>query len=235
MMAVVRRLTFLRVFCGLAACGAFLQILQGAGISRGASRVKEETEAVVLAAAISAGSSTNATIAEVEEDITKLPAALRPSNFTWCCTQLSTKTKQIRSPYYATCHTEQACENNTLYPFRSEYEKKFLEPYILPVADKADYRRICREAANELKPNVTWCKIEPSGDRNASTFSIPQSFYPTGCSYYNGMGGDSGPYDRLLLFPTHKLAFCGIPKSGISRWLQFLRFTNGARDYQDVP
>jgi hypothetical protein len=45
-------------------------------------------------------------------------------------------------------------------------------------------------------------------------------------------GGGSGPYDRLYLYPSGKLAFCGIPKAGITHWLHFLRFTIGAKDYQ---
>jgi hypothetical protein len=48
----------------------------------------------------------------------------------------------------------------------------------------------------------------------------------------NGMGGGSGPYDCLYLYPSGKLAFCGIPKAGITQWLHFLRFTIGAKDYQ---
>jgi hypothetical protein len=49
------------------------------------------------------------------------------------------------------------------------------------------------------------------------------------------MGGGSGPYDRLYLYPKGKLAFCGIPKAGITQWLHFLRFTLGAKDYQSIP
>lgn len=51
----------------------------------------------------------------------------------------------------------------------------------------------------------------------------------------NGMCGGSGPYDRLYLYPSGKLAFCGIPKAGITQWLHFLRFTIGAKDYQSIP
>ena len=49
------------------------------------------------------------------------------------------------------------------------------------------------------------------------------------------MAGNSGPYDRALLFPSNNLLFCGIPKAGITQWLQFLRFTLGAKDYQSSP
>lgn len=56
-----------------------------------------------------------------------------------------------------------------------------------------------------------------------------------GCSDVIGMSGMSGSFDRMILFPPGKLAFCGIPKVGYSAWLQFLRFTLGAKDYQSHP
>lgn len=203
--------------------------ISGAEISREASQGREASEEVV--AAVPAGGMSNDAIVQEKENIAELPAAIRPSNFTGCCSHLIKNLKLIGKHSHATCHTEQACENNTLYPFRSEEEKIFLERHY---PNAASHRRICREAANGLEPEVTWCKIKPRGNRKTGNLPIPESFYPTGCSHW-GMGGGSGPYDRLLLFPTYKLAFCGIPKSGISRWLQFLRFTNGARDYQDAP
>merc|ERR1740139_1541042 len=58
---------------------------------------------------------------------------------------------------------------------------------------------------------------------------------PTGCSTVTGMSGLSGPFDRTILFPTYKLAFCGIPKVAYTSWLQFLRFTIGAKDYRSFP
>eukprot|EP00956_Cyclotella_meneghiniana_P042669 scaffold248975_cov60-Cyclotella_meneghiniana.AAC.1 len=54
---------------------------------------------------------------------------------------------------------------------------------------------------------------------------------PPGCSRFSE-GGGSGSYQHLTLFPQGKLAFCGIPKVSITQWLQFLRFTFGAKDYQ---
>jgi hypothetical protein len=57
---------------------------------------------------------------------------------------------------------------------------------------------------------------------------------PPGCSQISE-GGGSGPYQHLTLFPTAKLAFCGIPKVSITQWLQFLRFTFGAKDFAAFP
>jgi len=70
-----------------------------------------------------------------------------------------------------------------------------------------------------------WCQ---------ETEKLNLDFFPTGCSNFN-MGKKSGPFDRLFIFPDAKLAFCGIPKAGITQWLQFLRFTFGAKDYQSNP
>ena len=42
-------------------------------------------------------------------------------------------------------------------------------------------------------------------------------------------------FQHVILFPKHKLAFCGIPKVGITQWEQFLRFYIGAKDYPALP
>ncbi len=39
----------------------------------------------------------------------------------------------------------------------------------------------------------------------------------------------------FCFFPSLYPAFCGIPKVGITQWIQFLRFTLGARDYRAHP
>jgi len=158
-----------------------------------------------------------------------IPNALEPppANFTKCC--LSRSSQDIQNSWKSTCYTPRACENHTLYPFQSVAEEEFMQQREFLPADKKQHRKHCSAAANQLHQEVTWCRVTPSSNQ-----SLPESFYPTGCSQYS-MGADSGPYDRMLIFPGAKLAFCGIPKSGITRWLQFLRFTLGAKDYQDAP
>ena len=56
--------------------------------------------------------------------------------------------------------------------------------------------------------------------------------------------GTRSAYQNLLIFPsssnqhikkTNKLAFCGIPKNGITNWIQLLRFIIGAPDYLSIP
>ena len=58
--------------------------------------------------------------------------------------------------------------------------------------------------------------------------------YPKGCSWVSHSGG-SGAFQHVLIFPSAKLAFCGIPKVGITQWEQFLRFYMGAKDYPSLP
>jgi len=153
------RLLTLRLLCGVAAILLLLQIRQGGEISRYLAS---------YSAVGDAGTGATVLVDDDEDDITTLPAALQPSNFTQCCTKLSTNPKVLKSTWKTTCHTEQACENNTLYPFHSEEEKEFLETYIRFSAERAEHRRICQEAANELNPEVTWCKIKVRGSNNAS-------------------------------------------------------------------
>ncbi|KAL3940082.1 MAG: hypothetical protein SGARI_001130, partial [Bacillariaceae sp.] len=40
---------------------------------------------------------------------------------------------------------------------------------------------------------------------------------------------------HLLFIPKAKLIFCGVPKSGITEWIKFVRFVMGARDYLATP
>ena len=40
---------------------------------------------------------------------------------------------------------------------------------------------------------------------------------------------------HVMFIPKANLLMCGIPKVGISEWLKFLRYTNGANDYLALP
>ena len=124
-----------------------------------------------------------------------LPEALQPVTFDGCC----------ESHIKSTCLTEKAC-NNSLYPFSSEEEAKMFEMWNPPLSEKVQHRHQCNIASNSMAPPTRWCS------NNTSSYN-----FPTGCSQYS-MSGRSGPYDRVLLFPQGKLAFCGIPKGGITQW-----------------
>jgi hypothetical protein len=95
-----------------------------------------------------------------------------------------------------------------------------LHQYIPTLEDKSARRKLCKVANDRLLPTNSWC------GKNSS--------FPMGCSRHI-MGHGSGPYDRALLFPSARFIFCGIPKAGVTQWLQFLRFTIGAKDYQSYP
>jgi len=141
-----------------------------------------------------------------------LPEALKPVTSKDCC---NGNNRQV-------CLTEKAC-NSTLYPLKTPEQVEMLQQYIPTLKAKLRLKNRCIRAKKNLKPPTQWCAS------NTSNYH-----YPMGCSMFS-MGGGSGPYDRLLLFPEGKLAFCGIPKAGITQWLQFLRFTLGAKDYQSEP
>lgn len=143
-----------------------------------------------------------------------LPEALGPVTFDACCDNDDNNA----------CLTERAC-NDPLYPFSSKEQAAMFETWKPNRIQKRRHIQRCQNAKNKLAPPTRWCSTN-----NTTTYR-----YPMGCSRY-GMAAGSGPYDRLLLFPEGKLAFCGVPKGGITQWLQFLRFsTIGANDYQSEP
>lgn len=142
-----------------------------------------------------------------------IPDALKPVTFHGCC---GNDTSNL-FPY--TCLTEWAC-NSTIYPFRSQQEADMFRRWLPSPKEHWELTQQCEKANAEMTPLHDWC--------NTTSF-------PFGCSTIVGMGGGSGPYDRVFLFPQGKLAFCGIPKAGITQWLHLLRFMMGAKDYQSVP
>ena len=156
------------------------------------------------------------TAPNITNTTTVIPEALLPITTQKCCGEGKTKFEQ-------TCLTERACANNTLYPFTSLQEKNLLQMWTPRIQRNIAHKKRCVAASQELQPPTTWC----GGTTNTA--------HPFGCSHLIGMGGGSGPYDRMLTFPSNKLLFCGIPKAGITQWLQFLRFTIGAKDYQSSP
>jgi len=178
------------------------------------------------------------TTEEAEPINTTTPSALLESNYSGCCAVRYERMPQKfdGDQWKATCFTEQACSNESLYPFASAEEAAFLAQWQPTEKEKRLHRASCKAAADRLQLEATWCDHRSSAKKTATTTTsrIPEAVHPMGCSRY-GMSGGSGPYDRLIVFPSAKLAFCGIPKAGITRWIQFLRFTFGAKDYQDAP
>lgn len=165
-----------------------------------------------------------------------VPPALEPAKFLHCCAKdYERHFEADGNKWEATCYVEQACGNDTLFPFASVEDAELLKKWVPTPSNQRLHRQQCKAAADQVLLEATWCRVNTTTKGLfGSQKTTPEMFYPTGCSKY-GMGPGSGPYDRLIVFPSAKLAFCGIPKSGITRWLQFLRFTIGAKDYQDPP
>ena len=130
-------------------------------------------------------------------------------------------------PCRETCFTEAALDN-PLYPFTSLQDQIIYTNTTLPQKLK-ERKQLCkRQMLQHPQPNnVSWCAWSQQPN--------PWKDAPKRCSKSYGSGGFSGPFDRMMVFPQHKLAFCGIPKVGITNWIKFLRFVLGANDYLSHP
>jgi len=170
-----------------------------------------------------------------EETAPFVPVATQPVTYSECCKIALSSPNLSGTACRSTCYSEHACENK-IFPYSSAEEKKFfyqsrkhwrMEEFRRP------WREECARFMSENPPQpTTWCQHTQTQRRQQE---MNLTNIPMGCSMVMGMGGMSGPFDRTLLFPAGKLAFCGIPKVGYSSWIQFLRFTIGAKDYQSIP
>ncbi|KAL7487135.1 hypothetical protein ACHAW6_012736 [Cyclotella cf. meneghiniana] len=184
--------------------------------------------------------------AVVPSDVSRLPLALQPVDFPNCCPVIHRPPKKPRCG--EVCLTAHAC-NNSLYPFDSTQQIHFLRPRSQENRDVLRAR--CNRRNSLQTPPYQWCQQwrddsimhanrlrEDNGTAVAATTTFLDPYAadlpPPGCSIFNN-GGGSGSFQHLLLFPSVKMAFCGIPKVGITQWMQFLRFTFGAKDYLSSP
>jgi hypothetical protein len=127
------------------------------------------------------------------------------------------------------CFTPEACDNMA-YPFRSIEERK---EYWFQKNVRKNFASYYpnRTAVECMKPKRL---VPPINWNTTKQFPFADDLPPPGCSHFTGSGG-SGPYQNLIIIPSAKLAFCGIPKVGITNWLQFVRFVMGAHDYASFP
>jgi hypothetical protein len=163
---------------------------------------------------------------------TQFPEAVQPITSNDCC--VPAVYKETRFPTdikcFGTCYNERAC-NDTSYPFASEEEKNQYPQLQLTLDVRTKLRNRCVTNLTSLSPPVEWCgKTSLDDEYDEKTDSYP----PPGCSHTTN-GGGSGAFQHVMIFPSAKLAFCGIPKVGITQWVQFLRFVAGAKDYPSVP
>lgn len=195
-------------------------------------------------------------------DTLYLPTALRPKILTrneddWCCQIASSTNRPKRVACHGTCFLPSAC-TDTMYPHQSIQEQEFYQQVrqitfenrsyyvrgkVVAETDESslELQRQCQEMNSRLLPPYQWCHqwLSSSSLIDPDKAKLP----PPGCSLLDNMHSS---YQNLLLFPNHnnrsnstnnnkRLAFCGIPKNGITSWIQLLRFIIGAPDYRSIP
>jgi len=109
-----------------------------------------------------------------------------------------------------TCFTPEAVQPNSTYPWKSLSQKEeFHSPH-------GNFELLQQKQGTEKRRKHTYKpRFQCSVNHNTT---LPQSIRST--------------FQHFLYYmPEHKLIFCGIPKSGISEWLRFFRYTLGAKDY----
>ena len=165
--------------------------------------------------------------------------------------------KDIRC--FGTCFLPRAC-TDVSYPFQSTHEKSFflqqrsvsfsnrrVSGAVMIGSESQELQRKCTEMNARLHPPYQWCQqwLLKNDDNQNITYDInpyEANLPPAGCSL---VPKTRSAYQHLLLFPrssstqfkatNNTLAFCGIPKNGITNWIQLLRFIIGAPDYQSIP
>ena len=197
---------------------------------------------------------TESTTASISEE---LPEALQldPSLFAIadrprdnCCLHWSQttrkRTKKQKSQCRGVCFTPRACSDggDGIYPFRDKKEKLFFgrlkkrnETETNTEGGGGKHAPWKDELRNKcLKRNKTSHQQQPPNRWNTTLpFPFADDLPPPGCSSVSQSAG--GSFQHLYILPRAKLAFCGIPKVGITNWLQFLRFVMGAHDYVSFP
>ena len=162
---------------------------------------------------------------------TTLLEALQPVTYRQCCIPPISNKSPDDVACFGTCYNERACTDPN-FPFSSAKEKA-----MFPMSDPTPFgnrqlRKLCQHP-EKLTPPMKWCQ-QPFVIKNRTEAYLVDEIPPAGCSTTSNAGG-SGAFQHVLLFPKHKLAFCGIPKVGITQWEQFLRFYIGAKDYPALP
>lgn len=142
----------------------------------------------------------------VQDPIVNLPTteALQPITYNNCCIPAilmgTANPKDIKC--FGTCYNERACSDPT-YPYSSlEERKKHGQLVTLDTYETSLTKRRCLAEPHWLIPNVTWCSKSATG--------IYGSNLSPGCSLVSDSHG--GPWQHVFIFPSAKLAFCGIPK-----------------------
>ena len=165
-----------------------------------------------------------------EDDLTRgsngLIEALQPITHDECC--IPKIYEGVKNPKdvicFGTCFNKRACDD-PVYPFDSEEDKIYFERnQLVEGKAKRDLRNLCM-GPKRMTPPTQWCQ-RPYRDNNENQHAFThliKGIPPASCSMVTN-GGGSGPFQHVILIPQAKLAFCGIPKVGITQWTQFVRY-----------
>lgn len=171
----------------------------------------------------------------VTQNSNSLPDALLPISFNSCCMPAGYSTHHKDVDCFGTCFSKKAC-NDTTYPYSSSEEKALYPMANMTEHFKKELKDECLSPTT-LVPPMEWCQNPNNVQAGTNTTSLSYHIHnipPMGCSHVSNSGG-SGAFQNMLIFPSAKLALCGIPKVGITQWIQFLRFVAGAKDYPSLP
>lgn len=140
-----------------------------------------------------------------------IPEALQPITYKKCCVP-AIQANKYENPSdmecRGTCFNERACRDLS-YPFANMEEmKKYGRLRDLTRAERKEMIERCLYKPSWLVPNVTWCS---GGDNRIDPDNVYDNVPEPGCSHVSH-GGGSGPWQNVFIFPSAKLAFCGIPK-----------------------
>ena len=165
---------------------------------------------------------------------TALPNAVHPITFRKCCVpgMLKDSNKPKDIDCFGTCYDETAC-NDKIYPFNSAEERDMFPRARVTKEYKKVLDKACK-SPKQMTPPVEWCQKPYVDSQSRKPAYLVDGIPPAGCVQSTN-GGGSGAFQHVLIFPSAKLAFCGIPKVGITQWEQFLRFFIGAKDYPSLP
>jgi hypothetical protein len=162
----------------------------------------------------------------------QIPEALQPLTSKKCCFPKFLLNVPSDVKCKGTCFSERAC-NDTNYPFASSAEKEFMKKREVTKMFHRELRSVC--SSHTHPPPIEWCQRPHLNSRSNSTPTyLVNNIPPTGCTYSFHARG-SGAFQHVIIFPSAKLAFCGIPKVGITQWAQFSRYVAGAKDYLSLP
>lgn len=175
------------------------------------------------------------------QDNAVIPEALQHITYKGCCVPAIYKdyAKPNDIKCFGTCYSERAC-NDPMYPYSSMEERhKFGNFKVIDGKERRTYRERCIYKPPYLMPNVTWwsqtTEIQdviapretdsesPKNSSDQKSSSIYGNIPEPGCSLVTS-GGGSGPWQHLFVFPSAKLAFCGIPKGMSMKKLTLFSF-----------